>query len=95
MNRYNYNNMSFNIITIDKRLPTMCLCIACDEELYKPNVRNHLRSKRHNMKILLNDFRDHFDKESAATFIELHSEICTTDDVIKYIHIKRILDQKI
>lgn len=81
-----------NIIEIDKRLPNMCLCIVCDAEIYKPNVRTHLTSKYHNINILLEHFSDHFESESAKNFIESHREICNTDEVIKYIHIRRLIE---
>lgn len=85
--------MSHNIIEINEQLPNVRFCIVCDKMIHRTNVRTHLISKRHNMQILLNDFSDHFDKESAASFLKKYSEICATDDVIKYIHIQRLLEE--
>ena len=83
-----------NIIEIDKRLPNMRLCCVCDKEIDKRSVPSHLTSKHHNIKILLENFSEHFDQESAEGFIKLHAEICETDEVIKYIHIKRLIESR-
>ena len=84
---------SLSILEISNRIPSMRLCYICNETIHKNSVDNHIKTIKHNINILLEDFKEHFtDAQTAREFVQNHRELCETDEVIRYIHIRRLLE---
>ena len=82
-----------NIFQIDKRIKDIRLCIICDCTLKCDSTRNHVKSKSHNIQLLLDQFSDKFNEQNAIDFIDKHSNFCQMDEVMKTIYVRKVLNQ--
>ena len=83
--------MNVSIIDMDNFDTTRKLCIVCDQTMHRDSTRNHIKSKEHNIKLLLEQFSDSFDRTSSEQFIETHRKFCTMDEVKKTIFVRKTL----
>jgi len=94
LKEYEYIDIiNMNIFQIDKRIKDIRLCIICDCTLKCDSTRNHVKSKSHNIQLLLDQFSDSFDRSSAERFIETHSTFCNMDEINKILFIRKVLNQ--